>query len=57
VQSTKNFVSELTTQHFPWTPFTIVVVLGVLAAVVATRVLQVRGKRAAVAEVHSDIPE
>jgi hypothetical protein len=57
VQSTKNFVSELTTQHFPWTPFTIVVVLGVLAAVVATRVLQVRGKRAAVAEVHSDTPE
>ena len=49
VQSSKNFVSELTTQHFPWTPFTIVVVVAVLAAVVATRVLQVRGKRAAAA--------
>jgi hypothetical protein len=49
VQGTKNFVSELTTPHFPWTPFTIVVVLGVVAAVVATRVLQVRGKRAAAA--------
>ena len=24
VQSSKNFVSELTTPHFPWTPFTIV---------------------------------
>lgn len=47
VQSSKNFVSELTTQHFPWTPFTIVLVLAVIAAVVATRVLQVRGKRAA----------
>jgi len=45
VQSSKNFVSELTTQHFPWTPFTIVLVLAVIAAVVATRVLQVRGKR------------
>jgi hypothetical protein len=50
VQSSKNFVSELTTQHFAWTPFTIVVVLAVIAAVVTTRVLQVRGKRAAAAE-------
>jgi hypothetical protein len=45
VQSSKNFVSELTTQHFPWTPFTIVVVLAVIAAVVTTRVLQVKAKR------------
>ena len=50
VQSSKNFVSELTTPHFPWTPFTIVLVLGVVAAAVATRMLQVRGKRAAAAE-------
>ena len=47
VQSSKNFVSELTTPHFPWTAFTIVLVLGVVAAAVATRMLQVRGKRAA----------
>jgi hypothetical protein len=53
VQSSQNFVSELTTQHFPWTAFTIVVVLGVVAAAVATRSLQVRGKRAATAEVAS----
>ena len=53
VQSAQNFVSELTTQHFPWTPFTIVVVLGVVAAVVTTRFLQVRGKRAAEAEAGS----
>jgi hypothetical protein len=46
VQGSKNFVSELTTQHFPWTTFTIVVVLGVIAAVVATRVLQGKAKRA-----------
>jgi hypothetical protein len=53
VQSSQNFVSELTTQHFPWTAFTIVVVLGVVVAAVATRSLQVRGKRAAKAEVAS----
>ena len=45
VQSSKNFLSELTTPHFPWTALTIVLVLGVLAAAVATRILQVRGKR------------
>ncbi len=45
VQSSKNFVSELTTPHFPWTPFTIVLVLAVIAAVVGTRMLQVRAKR------------
>jgi hypothetical protein len=50
VQSTKNFVSELTTNHFPWTPFTIVVVLAVIVAVVATRVLQVKSKRSTAAE-------
>ncbi len=45
VQGSKNFVSELTTQHFPWTTFTIVVVLAVIVAVVATRMLQKRAKR------------
>ncbi len=47
VQSTKNFVGELTASHFPWTPFTIVLVLAVTLAVVATRVLQKWGKRTA----------
>lgn len=46
VQGSKNFVSELTTPDFPWTAFTILVTLGVVAAVVATRILQVRSKRA-----------
>jgi hypothetical protein len=50
VQSSKNFLGELTTPHFPWTPFTIVLVLGVAVAAVATRLLQVRARRAAVAE-------
>lgn len=51
VQSSKNFVSELTTPHFPWTPFTIVLVLGVALAAVAARMLQVRAKRASATEV------
>jgi hypothetical protein len=49
-QSSMNFVSELTASHFPWTPFTIVLVLGVALAAVATRLLQVRARRAAVAK-------
>jgi hypothetical protein len=47
VQSSKNFVSELTTPHFPWTAFSVVLVVGVLVAVVATRFLQVRSKGSA----------
>jgi hypothetical protein len=50
VLGSQNFVNELTTPHFPWTPFTIVVVLGVAVAAVATRILQVRAKRASVSE-------
>jgi hypothetical protein len=46
VQGSKNFVGELTGSHFPWTALTIVVVLGVVAAVTGTRLLQVRSKRA-----------
>jgi hypothetical protein len=50
VQSSKNFVSELTTPHFPWTAFTVVVVVGVIAAAIATRMLQVRSKRQVTAD-------
>ena len=50
VQSSKNFVSQLTTPDFPWTALTIVLVLGVLAALFG-RVLQVRAKRAVAARV------
>lgn len=45
VQSSKNFVSQLQTPDFPWTPFTIALVLGVAVAAVAVRFLQVRGRR------------
>ncbi|MCH9641931.1 MAG: hypothetical protein K0U70_02415 [Actinomycetia bacterium] len=48
VQSSQNFLGELTTSHFPWTPFTIVLVLAVAVAAVSVRLLQVIGKRAEV---------
>lgn len=50
VLSSKNFVAELTAPHFPWTPFTIVVVSAVALAVVGTRLLQKWGKRQASAD-------
>lgn len=50
VQATQNFVSQLQTPDFPWTAMTIVLVLAVATATVLTRVLQVRGKRAAEAD-------
>lgn len=51
VQSSKNFVGQLTTPDFPWTALTIVLILGVAGATAATRWLQIRGKRAAAAEI------
>jgi hypothetical protein len=45
--SAQNFLHQLETPQFPWTPFTIVVLLGVLAAVVGTRLAQLRAKRSA----------
>lgn len=51
VQSSKDFVGQLTTPDFPWTALTIVLVLGVAGATAATRWLQIRGKRAAAAEI------
>lgn len=47
VLSAQNFLHELETPQFPWTPFTIVVLIGVLAAVVGTRFMQQRAKRSA----------
>jgi hypothetical protein len=47
VTSSKNFVSELTASHFPWTAFSVVLVVLVLGAAVATRLLQVRSRRQA----------
>jgi hypothetical protein len=48
--ASQNFVTELTTPHFPWTPFTIVLLLGVALAAVGTRILQVRARNARVSE-------
>jgi len=45
--SAQNFLHQLQTPQFPWTPFTIVVLIGVLAAVVGTRYMQLRAKRSA----------
>jgi hypothetical protein len=56
VQSSKNFVSELTTSHFPWTAFSVALTLLVLAAAVATRFLQVRSRRNA-AEIEPETAE
>lgn len=56
VQSSKNFVSELATPHFPWTAFSVVLTLLVLGAAVATRFLQVRARRAG-AEIESETAE
>ena len=53
VQSSKNFVSELTTTHFAWTPFTIGLVLAVVLGAVATRILQRRGKQTLVSGAES----
>jgi hypothetical protein len=47
VLSAQNFLHQLETPQFPWTPFTIVVLIGVLAAVVGTRFMQLRAKRSA----------
>jgi hypothetical protein len=45
--SAQNFLHQLETPQFPWTPFTIVVLIGVLAAVVGTRFMQRRARRSA----------
>src|ERR1700761_8344546 len=58
VQSAQNFLHELETPEFPWTGLTILLLVGVLAAAVGTRVLQLRGKRLATsAEAARTAPE
>lgn len=47
VQSAQNFLHELNTPEFPWTVVTIVILAGVLAAAVGTRLMQWRIKRPA----------
>ena len=47
VMSAQNFLHQLNTPQFPWTAFTIVLLLGVLAAVIGTRIMQLRFRRSA----------
>jgi hypothetical protein len=47
VVSAQHFLNELNAPEFPWTGLTIFLLIGVLAAAVATRFLQLRGKRTA----------
>jgi hypothetical protein len=47
VVSADNFLHQLNTPQFPWTVFTIVLLIGVVAAAIGTRFLQLRARRSA----------
>jgi hypothetical protein len=47
VVSAQHFLHQLDTPQFPWTAFTIVLLFGVLAAVIGTRIMQLRNRRSA----------
>jgi hypothetical protein len=47
VVSAQHFLHELNSPEFPWTGLTIVLLIGVLAAAVGTRFLQLRSRHAA----------
>jgi hypothetical protein len=47
VLSAQHFLNELDAPEFPWTGLTIVLLIGVLAAAVGTRFLQLRSRRSA----------
>jgi len=50
VVSAQNFLHQLDTPQFPWTAFTIVLLIGVLAAVIGTRFMQLRARRSATSQ-------
>jgi hypothetical protein len=54
VVSAQHFLHQLETPQFPWTGFTIAVLLGVAAAVAGTRFLQLRARRSATSKQHAD---
>jgi hypothetical protein len=56
VTSAQNFLHQLDTPQFPWTAFTIVLLIGVLAAAVGTRILQQRAKRTATSSDNNATP-
>ncbi|MFV0493557.1 DUF6676 family protein [Mycobacterium sp.] len=47
VQSAQNFLNEISAPEFPWTAMTIVLLLGVFAAAVGTRLLRLRAGQSA----------
>jgi len=56
VVSAQNFLHQLNTPQFPWTAFTIVLLIGVLAAVVGTRIMQLRLRRSATSPADAAAP-
>lgn len=56
VVSAQNFLHQLNTPQFPWTAFTIVLLIVVAAAAVGTRVLQLRARRAATQAEDAETP-
>ena len=55
VASAQNFLHQLETPQFPWTGFTIVVLIGVLAAVIGTRFMQLRARRSATSHESAEV--
>ena len=53
VVSAQHFLNELNSPEFPWTGLTIFLLIGVLAAAVATRFLQLRSRRSATSAISS----
>ncbi|MDT5218888.1 MAG: hypothetical protein QOF15_993 [Mycobacterium sp.] len=47
VQSAQNFLNELNTPEFPWTALTIVLLIGVFAAALGARFMQLRNRQPA----------
>jgi len=56
VVSAQNFLHTLDTPEFPWTGLTIFLLIGVLAAAVGTRFLQLRARRTATSAGAPDAP-
>jgi hypothetical protein len=56
VVSAQNFLHQLNTPQFPWTVFTIVLLIVVFAAAVGTRVMQLRARRSATSLDEAEAP-
>jgi hypothetical protein len=56
VVSAQNFLHQLNTPQFPWTAFTIVLLIFVLAAVIGTRIMQLRARRSATSPGEAEAP-